>query len=109
MLVGIFGLVNPEQKLFELMYDPKYCIKMIKESDPYLGYVAFAKYSHIVNLPNEFDKILSELQAKYPNRLEAFLLNWDIFIQLKCFKKALSIAEIMYRKFSSTKFEDTMY
>jgi hypothetical protein len=117
MYICIYCNSNPEQKIFkkflEQPYEAVYCVKKIKELDPYLSYIAFAELHFILDSSEEkfkIDEILKELIFKFSFRYEAYLKYWQILVQndskFKNNKKAHALSESMWKISSSLKFEN---
>lgn len=81
MLIGCFVIQNPDQVYFDNIYNPKYCIKKIKEIDSYIYYIAYSEYSTITTKKHESITLMKSLLTKFPNRIEAYLKTWQILIK----------------------------
>ena len=66
MIVATFCEIHDNQNIFEDYYEPKFCIKKIKEIDPFFSYLAYAEYNYILDSDYEIDKILKQMMAKRP-------------------------------------------
>jgi hypothetical protein len=117
MYICVYCNFNSEQKIFKMFleqpYMAIYCVKKIKELDPYLSYIAFAELHNILETTEDkfkIDEILKELIFKYNFRYEAYLKYWQILVhkdsKFKNFKKAHALSESMWKISSSLKFED---
>lgn len=81
MYIGLYAKFNSEQYLFTEPYDPKYCVKKIKEKDVYLSYISYAEMNYIINDTYRIDEVLSELIFKYKNKVEAYLKYWQLLVK----------------------------
>lgn len=113
IFIGIFTTLHSKQTYFNLcnVYDPKYCIKKIKERDPYLAYMAYADYHFYTNDNFSIDKLLKQLISKYSNKVEAYLRYWQLLIKgrYKNYELANSISEIYWKNCSTISFDDNIY
>jgi hypothetical protein len=112
-LIGSYRQIFPEQMLFneKYIYDPKYCIKKIKEKDDYLSYIAYAEYNYLVNENYSIDKLLKQLMSKYSNKIEAYLRYWQLLTKGKYqnYELANSISEVYWKNSSTINFDDSIY
>jgi hypothetical protein len=132
MYIGIYCKLNKEQTLFVIsketkdtspLYDPKFCVKKIKEYDQYLSYIAYSELTCIFSITStnlnensvtpKIDEILSELIFKYQNRYEAYLKYWQLLTcknsLYKNYKKALVMSEVFWNKSSGIGIDDNFY
>lgn len=123
MYVSIYSETNKDQTLFKHTYDPRYVIKMIKRKDSYLSYIAYVQFNYIVNPGYDPEEVLSELLIRYSDRIEAYLLHWQVIAKGrntgkypstgagasvttgKNYKKLRSIAEVMWKRSPTIKFD----
>jgi hypothetical protein len=147
MIISIFKHVNTRySSLFSFNYDPKFCIKKIKEVEVYYSYLSYIDYleltkglasdhgssnDKIINNSKLLNKqlsisttiskksrnmiinILSELIAKFPFKLEAYLKYWYIFAKgdllLRNREKAAKISELLWKSSFKLNFDDLSY
>jgi hypothetical protein len=117
MIISTYAVMRPEQKAFTdlksspLTLDPKLCAKKIKEKDIYLGYIAYTEYQYLINPNYQIKSIYSELIAKYPTRIEAYLKFWYYLVKSKekDYKLAHQLSEVFWRNSSTIKFDNSIY
>lgn len=111
MIVATFCEIHKNQNIFEDYYDPKYCIKKIKDIDPFFSYLAYAEYNFILDNDYEIDKILKQMMVKYPNRIETYLKYWQLLTKgkLKNLNLAYKYSEAYWKNSSIINLEDNMY
>ena len=111
MIVATFYEIHKNQNIFEDYYEPKYCIKKIKEIDPFFSYLAYSEYNYILDCNYEIDKIFQEMMLKYPNRIETYLKYWQLLIKgnLKNLNLAYKYSEAYWKNSSIINLEDNMY
>ena len=110
-LVGTFCQIHKDQNIFEEFYEPKFCIKKIKEIDPFFSYLAYAEFNYIINENYEIDKILKQMMAKFPHRIETYLRYWQLLIKgnLKNLGLAHKLSEVFWKNSSVINLEDNIY
>jgi len=111
MIVSIFAKLKPDQKAFVKFYDPKHCVKKIKERDVYLGYLAYAEYNSLINKSFNPENIFMEIIYKYPKRIEGYLKFWSRLVKNtpKEYKKAHSLSEVFWKNSSIIQFDNDVY
>lgn len=111
LIISIYVLTNPDQNIFSLISDPRFYIKKIRDIDPYLGYLAYAKYNVIINESFNPDSILVEIIDKYPKRIEAYLYYWSYLTKSKNkdYSKAFILSEIFLKNSPQYQFEHNIY
>ena len=111
MIVAAFCEIHKNQNIFYDFYDSKYCIKKIKDIDPFFSYLAYAEYNFILDDEYEIDKILKQMMMKYPNRIETYLKYWQLLIRgkLKNLNLAYKFSEAYWKNSSIINLEDNMY
>ena len=110
-LVGTFCQIHKDQNIFEEFYEPKFCIKKIKEIDPFFSYLAYAEFNYIINENYEIDKILKQMMAKFPHRIETYLRYWQLLIKgnLKNLGLAHKLSEVFWKNSSVINLEDNIF
>lgn len=115
---SISKIFNPKQ-----VYDPKLCVKKIKEIDDYLGYVAYAQMNAIIVLSEDnannstesiknkginIKNLLFQVIKKDARRIEAYLLLWEILTKTSFldYKQAYVLSKKFYDNISSFSFEN---
>lgn len=111
MMVSVYAKLRPEQKAFSKFYEPKQCVKKIKDKDVYLGYLAYAEYNSLINKSFNSESILVEIIYKYPKRIEAYLKLWNKLVKNtpKDYKKAHAISEVFWKNSSIIQFDNDVY
>jgi hypothetical protein len=111
MIVSVFAKLKPDQKAFVKFYDPKHCVKKIKERDVYLGYLAYAEYNSLINKSFNPENIFMEIIYKYPKRIEGYLKFWSRLVKNtpKEYKKAHSLSEVFWKNSSIIQFDNDVY
>lgn len=108
MIVGIYCKLNFFQNLFQNPFEPLYCIKQIRSTDSYLGYLAFSEYKRFTDAdnynPHEF---YSDIFKNYPLRFEAYYSYWQLLTKgrYKDYKTAQILSEKLWRKRTETKLD----
>lgn len=135
MLLGIYVFIfNKDNtnitKIFDIkkLFDPKACVKKIKDIDDYLGYVAYAQMNTIIALSVTNDpgnsnstnntsnsnthmnikNLLLQVIKKDMKRIEGYLLLWEILTKSTFldYKQAYAISKKFYDNFSSFNFDN---
>lgn len=111
MIIGIYAGLKLEQTAFTKFYDPKMCIKHIKEKDPYMSYLAYIEYKSLTGQDREVNPVLSELITKYPTRIEAYLKYWGVLAKgpKPDYKLCLKLSEMFWRNSSMIHFDNNIY
>jgi hypothetical protein len=111
MIISVYAKLKPQQKAFRNVYDPKYCVKRIKERDIYLAYIVFAEFNHIHDDNFSVVSIYKELVNKYPTRIDAYLRYWSLLTKgrFKDYKQALQLSETFWRNSSIINFDNNIY
>jgi hypothetical protein len=111
MIVSIYSKLRPDQKAFTKFYEPKHCVKKIKDKDVYLGYLAYCEYNSLMNKNYNSESILVEIIYKYPKRIEAYLKLWNRLVKNtpKDYKKAIAISEVFWKNSSIIQFDNDVY
>jgi hypothetical protein len=113
LLISTFVYLHKNQKLFQEknVYEPKYCIKKIKEKDDYLSYISYAEYNYLIDENYQIDKLLKQLIHKYPNKVEAYLRYWQLLTKgkFKNYEQANKISEFYWKNSSTIQFDDGIY
>jgi len=111
MIISLYVKVKPDQKAFTKYYDPKHCVKRIKDKDIYLGYLAYAEYNCLINKSFNPENIYAEIIYKYPKRIEAYLKFWNRLVKgsPKEYKKAHSLSEVFWKNSSIIQFDNDVY
>jgi hypothetical protein len=111
--IGAFITLKSKQTFFKNSHDALYCIKKIKEKDPYLSYLVYGQYNYIIDNHYSFDKILKQLITNYPQRVEAFFKYWQILVdkkgRFKNYQAANQISEFYWKKGHGLTFDDSIY
>jgi len=110
-IVGVFCQIHKDQNLFEEFYEPKFCIKKIKEIDPYFSYLVYAEYNYILNENYEIIKILKQIISKFPHRIETYLRYWQLLVKgkLKNLVYAHKLSEACWKNSSLINFKENIY
>lgn len=107
-IIGIYCKLNFFQSLFINPYEPLFCIKQIRTSDSYLGYLAFSEYKRFTDAdnynPHDF---YSDIIKIYPLRYEAYYSYWQLLVKgrYKDFKAAHYLSEKLWRNSSEIKLD----
>jgi hypothetical protein len=111
MLLSIYCTQNPKQTFFDGSIDPKFCVKKIKDKNPYLSYLVYAEFNYFLNDKFKIEEILNELIKKFPMRIEAYLRYWQLLVKgnLKDYKKAHNLSEVIWKSSSNLNFDDHIY
>lgn len=113
LIISTFIDLHKNQKIFQekIIYEPKYCIKKIKEKDDYLSYICYAEYNYLIDDNYQIDKLLKQLINKYPNKVEAYLRYWQLLTKgkFKNYEQANKISEFYWKNSSTIQFDDGIY
>jgi len=111
MIISVYVKIKPEQKAFTNFFDPKHCVKKIKDKDVYLGYLAYAEYNTLINKNFNPESIFVEIIYKYPKRIEGYLKLWSRLVKgpVKEYKKAHSLSEVFWKNSSIIQFDNDVY
>lgn len=111
MIIGIYAKLRQGQNSFLKTTDPKICIKKIKEKDLYISYIAYAEYNTLMDPNYNINEILSELIAKYPTKIEAYLKYWGLLTKgpKRDYKLCLKLSEMFWRNSSMIHFDNNIY
>ena len=115
LLLSSHCSVNNEiNKMFtskHFQVDPKIIVKRIRKMDNYLAYIMYIQSNYIIKgnyYLNEIIIILDELKKKYPQKIEAYLIYWEIISKstLKDYNRSLKIAHMLYSNLLNINNED---
>jgi hypothetical protein len=111
LMISIYTNSNSKQNIFVNFYDPKYYVKIIKEKDSYMGYLAYALYHTIIKPDFNPENIMLEIIEYYPKRIETLFFYWNFLTKskLKDFDKALVLSEIFLRNLPHYEYENELY
>lgn len=105
LLLSSHCLVNKGMsKMFtskHFQVDPKIIVKRIRKMDNYLAYIMYIQSNYIIKgnyYLNEIIIILDEIIKKYPQKIEAYLIYWEIISKssLKDYDRSLKISHKLY-------------